>query len=140
MATSIRPQSACVAHWRTSTCRSTHFPTLRLNVFGKSRRWSEQETGRFFRTLKRGGALFPANPLGFTGHKEAETLGVTVSTTQVRSNGVQLAQAARLLDDGAVRIVVDSTFPLAAIFRARSSSRSHNQKNGFCVVGENEDR
>ena len=43
-------------------------------------------TGRFLRTLKRGGALFPVFPLGFSGAEEAKKLGVTVSTTQVRSS------------------------------------------------------
>lgn len=76
------------------------------------------ETGRFLRTLKRGGALFPVYPLGFTGHGEAEKLGIAVSTTQVRGSGAQLAQAARLLDDGTVRVVIDSTFPLAEAARA----------------------
>jgi NADPH:quinone reductase-like Zn-dependent oxidoreductase len=70
-------------------------------------------TGRFLRTLKRGGALFPIFPLGFSGTGEAEKLGVTVSSTQVRSNGAQLAELARLLDDGTVRVVIDSTFAIA---------------------------
>lgn len=70
-------------------------------------------TGRFLRTLKRGGALFPIFPLGFSGAEDAEKLGVTVSATQVRSNGAQLAKVGRLLDEGMIRVVVDSTFPLA---------------------------
>lgn len=69
-------------------------------------------TGRFLRTLKRGGALFPVYPLGFADQDEAERLGVTVSTTQVRSSGAQLAELAPLLDDGTIRVVVDSTYPL----------------------------
>jgi len=71
------------------------------------------DTGRFLRALKRGGALFPIFPLGFSGTEEAGRLGVTVSTTQVRSNGAQLEEAGRLLDDGTVRILIDSTFPLS---------------------------
>ncbi|MFT7722982.1 MAG: NADP-dependent oxidoreductase [Roseateles sp.] len=73
---------------------------------------------RFLRVLKRGGALFLVNPLGFAGHEEAGKLGITVSSTQVRSNGAQLAQAGRLLDDGSVRVVVDSVYPLADAARA----------------------
>lgn len=84
------------------------------------------ETGRFLRTLKRGGALFPVYPLGFTGHADAETLGITVSTTQVRSSGAQLAQAARLLDDGTVRVVIDSAFPLAEAARAHERAARGN--------------
>lgn len=76
------------------------------------------DTERFFHVLRPGGALFLVNPLGFAGHEDAEKLGITVSSTQVRSNGAQLARAARLLDDGSVRVVIDSTFPLAEASRA----------------------
>jgi NADPH:quinone reductase-like Zn-dependent oxidoreductase len=70
-------------------------------------------TGRFLRTLKPGGALFPVFPLGFSGAEDAERLGVTVSATQVRSSGMQLAEVGRLLDEGTIRVVLDSTYPLA---------------------------
>lgn len=80
---------------------------------------------RFLRTLKRGGALFPV----FFGEFDAEEvarLGVTVSTTQVRSNGAQLADLARLLDDGTVQITVDSTYPLAQAREAHErAARGH---------------
>lgn len=69
------------------------------------------ETGRFLGTLRRGGALFPVFP-GFSDTQAAADLGVTVSMTQVRSNGQQLEQLARLLDDGTVRVVIDSALPL----------------------------
>ena len=52
---------------------------------------------RFLRTLKRGGALFPVF-FGEFDEEEAAKLGVTVSATQVRSNGAQLAELGRLLD------------------------------------------
>lgn len=68
---------------------------------------------RFLKVLRKGGALYMVNPLGFTGQDEAKRLGITVSSTQVRSNGAQLAEAGRLLDEGTVRIVIDSQFPLA---------------------------
>ncbi|USX25932.1 NADP-dependent oxidoreductase [Oxalobacteraceae bacterium OTU3CINTB1] len=70
-------------------------------------------TGRFLRTLKRGGALYPVYPLGYTGADEAAKAGFTVSTTQVRSSGAQLAELATLLDAAAIRVAIDSTFPLA---------------------------
>jgi len=68
---------------------------------------------RFLPCIKPGGALYLVNPLGFAGYDEAAKRQITVSTTQVRSNGAQLAQAGRLLQDGTVRVVIDSTYPLA---------------------------
>ncbi len=84
-------------------------------------------TGRFLRTIKRGGALFPVF-LGFSDAEEAAKLGVTVSMTQVRSNGPQLAEFGRLLDAGTVHVAVDSTFPLADARKAHErAARGHIQ-------------
>jgi NADPH:quinone reductase-like Zn-dependent oxidoreductase len=69
---------------------------------------------RFLQTLKPGGALFLVFPLGFAGGEDAEKLRITVSSTQVRSSGAQLAEVGRLLEDGAIRVVLDSIYPLAA--------------------------
>jgi NADPH:quinone reductase-like Zn-dependent oxidoreductase len=69
------------------------------------------ETARFLPTIKRGGALFPCF-LGFDQYEHADQLGVTVSQTQVRSNGSQLEELGRLLADGTVRIALDAEFPL----------------------------
>ena len=85
-------------------------------------------SGRFLRILKRGGALFPIFPLGFSGAEEAERLGVTVSATQVNSNGPQLAELARLLDAGTVRVAIDSTYPLADARKAHErATQGHIQ-------------
>jgi NADPH:quinone reductase-like Zn-dependent oxidoreductase len=81
---------------------------------------------RFLRTIKRGGALFLVNPLGFDGHDEAEALGITVSVTQVRSNGAQLGEAGRLLANGTVKVVVDSCFPLAEAGRGHQRASQGN--------------
>ncbi|GGZ46386.1 NADPH:quinone reductase [Streptomyces subrutilus] len=67
---------------------------------------------RFLRTLKRGGAQFPVFPGDFDAEELAK-LEVTVSSTQVRSNGAQLAVLGRLLDAGTVRVAIDDAFPLA---------------------------
>jgi NADPH:quinone reductase-like Zn-dependent oxidoreductase len=84
-------------------------------------------TGRFLRTLKRGGMLSPVF-LGFSDAEEAEKLGVTVSMTQVRSNGAQLAELGRLLDAGSVRVAIDSTFPLADASKAHErAAQGHIQ-------------
>lgn len=68
---------------------------------------------RFLGCIKPGGALFLVNPLGFTAREEAAQKGVTVSSTQVRSSGAQLYEAGQLLEKGLVRVVIDSTYPLA---------------------------
>ncbi|MGF7210243.1 NADPH:quinone reductase-like Zn-dependent oxidoreductase [Skermanella aerolata] len=87
-------------------------------------------TGRFLHTLKRGGALFPVFPLGFSGAGAAAALGVTVSATQVRSSGAQLQELGRLLDDGTIRVAIDSTFPLA------EARRSHERADHGHIQGK----
>ena len=67
---------------------------------------------RFLPLIKRGGALFPVFPLGFEGTDEAARLGVTVSATQVRSNGAQLAVLAHLMAAGKLQVAIDSSFTL----------------------------
>lgn len=83
-------------------------------------------TSRFLCTLKRGGALFPIFGLGFSGGEEAGKLGVTVSTTQVRSSGKQLGEISSLLDNGTLRIAVDSTFLLADAQKAHERAAQGN--------------
>jgi len=68
---------------------------------------------RFLSCIKQGGALFLVNPLGFSAQNEAAKRGIIVSTTQVRSSGVQLSEAGRLLEKGIIHVVIDSTYPLA---------------------------
>ncbi|MFQ6391223.1 NADP-dependent oxidoreductase [Priestia aryabhattai] len=89
-------------------------------------------TGRFLRTLKRGGALFPVF-IGFSDAEEAAKLGVTVSMTQVRSNGPQLVELGRLLDAGTVRVAIDSTFPLADARKAHERA-AHGHIQGKIVL------
>jgi len=85
-------------------------------------------TGRFLKTLKPGGALFPVFPLGFTGADDAARQGFTVSATQVRSSGAQLAELGKLLDDGTIRVAVDSTFALEdARLAHERAARGHIQ-------------
>ncbi|MBB3858563.1 NADPH:quinone reductase-like Zn-dependent oxidoreductase [Xanthomonas arboricola] len=85
-------------------------------------------TGRFLQTLKRGGALFPIFPLGFDGRQAAGTLGVSVSTTQVRSSGAQLAALAPLLQSGVVRVAIDSSFDLSQARQAHErAAQGHIQ-------------
>jgi NADPH:quinone reductase-like Zn-dependent oxidoreductase len=73
---------------------------------------------RFLEVTRPGGALFLVNPLGFEGHDAAAQRGIRVSSTQVRSNGAQLAEAGALFDRQAMRVVIDSVFPLSEASRA----------------------
>ncbi|SEB82537.1 NADP-dependent oxidoreductase [Streptomyces melanosporofaciens] len=70
------------------------------------------DSRRFLRTVKRGGSLYPVYFGEFDDEENAKQ-GVTVTAAQVRSNGAQLAELGRLLADGAIRVAIDSTFPLA---------------------------
>ena len=85
---------------------------------------------RFLSVIRPGGALFLVNPMSFSGHKEAADLGIIVSSTQVRSNGTQLAEAGRLLEDGTVRVVIDSTFTLA------QASEAHQRASRGSIQGK----
>ncbi|WP_328453462.1 NADP-dependent oxidoreductase [Amycolatopsis sp. NBC_00438] len=80
---------------------------------------------RFLRTLKRGGALYPVYLAEFD-DEETERLGVTVTATQVRSDGAQLAELTRLLDAGTLRVAIDSTYPLEKAAAAHErAARGH---------------
>ncbi len=89
-------------------------------------------TGRFLRTLKRGGALFPVF-LGFSDGEEAEKRGITVSMTQVRSNGPQLEEFGHLLESGIIHVAIDSTFPLAEAQKAHERA-AHGHIQGKIVL------
>ncbi|MEU6331828.1 NADP-dependent oxidoreductase [Streptomyces sp. NPDC047049] len=82
---------------------------------------------RFLPTLKRGGALYPVY-FGEFDDEENAKLGVTVTGTQVRANGAQLAELGHLLDAGMVRVAIDSTFALADARTAhRRAAQGHIQ-------------
>ncbi|RNG27000.1 NADP-dependent oxidoreductase [Streptomyces botrytidirepellens] len=85
------------------------------------------DTRRFLSTIKRGGALFPVFPGGFS-EEETAKLDVTVSSAQVRSSGTQLTELLRLLDAGTLRVGIDSTFALADAQAAHErAARGHIQ-------------
>lgn len=84
------------------------------------------KTSRFLPTIKRGGSLFPIFGLGASGGEGADKLGITISTTQVRSSGAQLMEVGRLLDDGTIRVAIDSTFTLGDARKAHErAARGH---------------
>ncbi|MEV6926038.1 zinc-binding dehydrogenase [Dactylosporangium sp. NPDC051485] len=101
-----------------------------------------RDSSRFLRSLKRSGALFPVF-FGEYDPDDAARLGVTISGTQVRSNGPQLATLGHLLDEqvrprgpqpayrvgaGTVRVGIDSTFPLSEARAAHErAARGHIQ-------------
>lgn len=89
-------------------------------------------TGRFLRTIKKGGALFPVF-LGFRDAEEAAERGITVSSTQVRSNGLQLGELGTLLREGTIHVAIDSTFPLAEAYKAHERA-AHGHIQGKIVL------
>jgi NADPH:quinone reductase-like Zn-dependent oxidoreductase len=93
-------------------------------------------TGRFLKTLQPGGALFPVFPLGFTGKEEAERSGLNVSATQVRSSGQQLVEITPLLNDGTIRIIIDSIFPLSDAQKAHERAALGNIQGKIVLVVE----
>ncbi len=95
-----------IDYTKTATEEVVHDIDVVLDTVGGPR------TGRFLRTLKYGGALFPVF-LGFSDPEEAAARRVTVSMTQVRSNGAQLKELGRLLDNHTLHVAIDSVFPLA---------------------------
>ena len=93
-------------------------------------------SGRFLRTLKRGGALYPVF-LTKVDPADLERAGVTMSMTQVRSNGRQLAEIARLFDEGKLRVAIDSTFALEDARKAHERARDgHIQGKIALTVSE----
>ncbi|MGA3563361.1 NADP-dependent oxidoreductase [Melissospora conviva] len=82
-------------------------------------------SSRFFQSIKRGGSLFPVF-FGEYDADEAARLQITVSGTQVRSNGAQLAELGALLDDGTVRVAIGGTFPLAQARQAHERAARGN--------------
>ena len=94
-------------------------------------------TARFLRALKPGGALFPIFGLGASGGDKAHERGVTISTTQVRASGAQLEEIGHLLDDGTIRVAIDSRFPLADARQAHErAAKGHIQGKIVLTVGE----
>ncbi|WP_410586415.1 NADP-dependent oxidoreductase [Amycolatopsis sp. lyj-23] len=75
---------------------------------------------RFLGVVKRGGALYPVYP-GVFDDEESAALGVTVTATQVRASGAQLAELGRLLDDDTIRVAIDT------IFRLEDSRAAHQR-------------
>ncbi|MFJ9346383.1 NADP-dependent oxidoreductase [Streptomyces sp. NPDC101237] len=85
------------------------------------------DSARFLGMIKHGGTMLPV----FFAQYDPEETGrrsITVSNIQVRSNGSQLAEIGRLLDDGALQVGVDSTYPLPEAHSAhRRAAQGHIQ-------------
>ncbi|MET7732057.1 NADP-dependent oxidoreductase [Streptomyces sp. NPDC005402] len=92
---------------------------------------------RFLQTLKRGGALYPVYFGDFDDEENAK-LGVTVTATQVRSSGAQLAELGRLVEAGTVRVAIDSTFALADARAAHErAAKGHIRGKIVLTVAQN---
>ncbi|WP_259404044.1 NADP-dependent oxidoreductase [Microbispora sp. H10949] len=82
---------------------------------------------RFLPVLRRGGVISPIFYAEY--HQErAADLGISFRRGQVHSDGGQLAELARLLEEGRLRVGVDSVFPLAEAAKAHErAERGHIQ-------------
>lgn len=81
---------------------------------------------RSFAVLKQGGIL--VSTLGEPDRDEAERRGVRVAGYVAKPHGGQLAEIARLVDDGRVRVEVQQVFPLAEAAEAqRNLEVSHTR-------------
>ncbi len=65
-------------------------------------------------------------PLGLADAEKTRQLGITVSSTQVRSSGQQLQKLGRLLDAGTIRVVIDNAYPLAKAREAHERAARGN--------------
>jgi NADPH:quinone reductase-like Zn-dependent oxidoreductase len=110
---------------------AAHDVDLVLDTVGGS------DSRRLLRVLKRGGSLFPVYLAEYDPDELAQ-LGVTTSSTQVRSSGRQLREIAHLLEDGTLRVALDSTYPLADARQAHErAARGHIQgKIALTVDGQ----
>lgn len=91
---------------------------------------------RFLSTIRRGGSLHPVYFGEFDDAENAE-LGITVTSTQVRSNGAQLTELAELVRTGALRVAIDSTFPLSEAKLAHErAARGHIRGKIVLIVDQ----
>ena len=82
---------------------------------------------RLVATVRAGGTVSPVF-FGEYHRDRAATRGITFPGGQVRSSGVQLADLARLIDAGSVRVGIDSVYPLADASTAHErAERGHIQ-------------
>jgi NADPH:quinone reductase-like Zn-dependent oxidoreductase len=92
---------------------------------------------RFLPVLKRGGTLSPVFYGEYRRERGAE-LGITFPSGQVHSDGTQMAELARLIDAGHLRVGIDSVFPLADAAKAHErAEQGHIQ--GKIVLRVTED-
>jgi NADPH:quinone reductase-like Zn-dependent oxidoreductase len=71
---------------------------------------------RSWKTLKKGGIL--VSILGPAPEEEAKAYGVRQTGVMVQANGAQLAEIAKLVDAGKVRVILDEVLPLAEAGKA----------------------
>lgn len=72
--------------------------------------------------LKKGGML--VSIVGVSAKKQADEAGVRVAGILVKANGEQLAEIAKLIDDGKVKPFVSVTLPLSEVAKAHEQSES----------------
>ncbi|MGV9777880.1 NADP-dependent oxidoreductase [Streptosporangium sp. NPDC003464] len=91
---------------------------------------------RFLRILRPGGTICPIF-FGDYHRDRAAELGIAFRSGQVRSDGADMAELARLVDEGRLRVGVDSVFPLAEAAQAHArAAEGHIQGKIVLRVAE----
>ena len=74
---------------------------------------------RAWAQVKQGGAF--ASTMGMPAETEARAHGARASAVSTQTNGEQLAEIARLIDAGKVKVLISETVPLGSAWRAHES-------------------
>lgn len=87
---------------------------------------------RSFGVLKKGGIL--VSIVGRPSQQKADAAGVRAAGILVKPNADELAQIAKLIDEGHVKPVVSKTFPLADVARAHELSETGHARGKIVLV------
>jgi NADPH:quinone reductase-like Zn-dependent oxidoreductase len=90
-----------------------------------------------FKVLKKGGIL--VSIVGPPSRQRAEELGVRVAAILVQPDGGELAQIAKLIDEGHVKPIVSHVFPLADVAKAHEQSETGHTR-GKIVLQATKDK
>lgn len=89
---------------------------------------------RSFKVLKKGGVL--VSTVGVANPDEADQYGVKAIPFMLITSGSRLQEIAGLIDKGALKVIIDRTFPLSEVKQAHELSESHHAKGKIILTVE----